>query len=346
MADTEDYEEGGAAGLHHTTHENGGSDEVTVEGLSGTLADPQTPAAHKTSHQDGGTDALSVTGLSGLLATAQTPAAHKTSHQNGGADALSVAGLSGVLASEQYSTWAAVSGKPSTFDPAAHKTSHQDGGTDEISVKDLSGLLADDQHVLDTEVVTAAQTIKLDDFAAPDDNTDLDVSTSKHGLMKKLPGGTANFYRADGNFAAPAGGDIGEGHICILPWNFSAIIQGTWALVITASQALGFYIGNTAGQNDELNYKVYLAAGTYTLDLFGVLNSNNGIATITIDGVSQGTIDLYGTLTYNTKGSLANIVVSTAGLKTLGIKIATHNASSSSPYYYFLFTQIALYRTA
>lgn len=31
---------------HHTTHENGGSDEIDVTGLSGLLADPQTAAAH------------------------------------------------------------------------------------------------------------------------------------------------------------------------------------------------------------------------------------------------------------------------------------------------------------
>lgn len=51
--------------------------------------------------------------------------------------------------------------------------------------------------------------IKLDDLGAPDDNTDLDASTTKHGLLKKLPGGTATFLRADGTFAAPAGGGGG-----------------------------------------------------------------------------------------------------------------------------------------
>ena len=33
---------------HHTTHEDGGMDEVSVTGLSGLLADPQTPAFHTT----------------------------------------------------------------------------------------------------------------------------------------------------------------------------------------------------------------------------------------------------------------------------------------------------------
>ena len=71
-------------------------------------------------------------------------------------------------------TWAAAAA-------AAHAASHQDAGGDEVSVVGLSGLLADDQHVLDAEV----QAIKLDDFTTPDDNTDLDASGAKHGLMPK-----------------------------------------------------------------------------------------------------------------------------------------------------------------
>jgi hypothetical protein len=50
--------------------------------------------------------------------------------------------------------------------------------------------------------------IKLDDHAAPDDNTDLDATTSAHGLLPKLGGGTANFLRADGAWAAPPGGGV------------------------------------------------------------------------------------------------------------------------------------------
>jgi len=75
---------------HHLTHENAGSDEISVLGLSGLLADSQTPLAHKTSHQLAGSDVISVAGLSGLLATAQTPAAHKTSHEAAGSDALHI----------------------------------------------------------------------------------------------------------------------------------------------------------------------------------------------------------------------------------------------------------------
>lgn len=40
------------------------------------LSDARAPTAHKVSHQNGGSDQISVAGLTGLLATAQTPAAH------------------------------------------------------------------------------------------------------------------------------------------------------------------------------------------------------------------------------------------------------------------------------
>lgn len=57
----------------------------------------------------------------------------------------------------------------------------------------------------DTEAVAAAKTVKLDDLATPDDNTDLDFSTSVHGLVPKGTD-TGDFLKDDGTWAAPAGG--------------------------------------------------------------------------------------------------------------------------------------------
>ena len=116
MTETEDYDKSAIAAAHAASHQDGGSDEISVEGLAGDLADPQestwtrvggkpttfAPEAHKTSHQDAGSDELSVTALSGLLADPQTPLAHKASHQDAGADEISVTGLSGLLADDQH----------------------------------------------------------------------------------------------------------------------------------------------------------------------------------------------------------------------------------------------------
>lgn len=77
---------GGDVAAHVASHENGGSAEISVAGLSGVLADAQTPATHASSHENAGGDEISVTGLSGLLADSQTPLAHHTSHEPGGSD--------------------------------------------------------------------------------------------------------------------------------------------------------------------------------------------------------------------------------------------------------------------
>lgn len=45
------HEEGG--GSHNTTHQNGGADEINIGGLSGVLAEPQTPIAHAAQHVNG-----------------------------------------------------------------------------------------------------------------------------------------------------------------------------------------------------------------------------------------------------------------------------------------------------
>lgn len=164
---------GGGIVAHAASHENGGSDEISVLGLSGLLADDQNPAAHAADHENGGSDEISVAGLSGLLADDQNPIAHATDHENGGGDEISVAGLSGVLADAQnpvQATETLVGGAEiatqaetdagvddtrmitpaklagTTVTPSAHASTHENGGSDEISVAGLSGLLADGQN--------------------------------------------------------------------------------------------------------------------------------------------------------------------------------------------------------
>jgi hypothetical protein len=48
--------------------------------------------------------------------------------------------------------------------------------------------------------------VKIDDLAAADDNTDLNVSTSAHGLCPKLDNDDSHFLDGQGNWSEPAGG--------------------------------------------------------------------------------------------------------------------------------------------
>lgn len=70
----------------------------------------------------------------------------------------------------------------------------------------------------------AGGTLKLDDLATPDDNTDLDATTVRHGLLPKLGGGTSNFLRADGTWAAPVGGGSGTS----IPAGYNSGVDVVW----------------------------------------------------------------------------------------------------------------------
>ena len=48
---------------HKTNHQNGGSDEISIAGLSGEAADPQPPKTHAANHADGQSDELEVEDL-------------------------------------------------------------------------------------------------------------------------------------------------------------------------------------------------------------------------------------------------------------------------------------------
>ncbi|MBA7615162.1 hypothetical protein ES703_22439 [subsurface metagenome] len=229
--------------------------------------------------------------------------------------------------------------------PGLHAATHEDGGADEIDVDGLAGLLADDQHILDAEAIAAAKTVKLDDFATPDDNADLNSSTSRHGLLKKLDNTATNFMNGKGNWSAPAG-DIGEGHINILPVNYNSIGQGTWALSVQDTEYLNHYFYTTTQvQGDNVSYKVYLQAGTYTLRIVSLTYLDSGIVTFDINDTEIASFDLYSAgIVRNAVNSQADIVVAATGLYTLKLAIDTKNGSASA--YGCRISSINLWRTA
>jgi len=56
----------------------------------------------------------------------------------------------------------------------------------------------------DNRYLAKAKAIKLDDFATPDDNTDLNATSAYHGLLPKLSNNARQFFRGDGTYAAYA----------------------------------------------------------------------------------------------------------------------------------------------
>jgi len=139
------------------------------------------------------------------------------------------------------------------------------------------------------------------------------------------------------------GGDSGQGPVTI-PLNTGTVVAGVWAYGIDAGVInCATWYNTGAAQNDEINYKVYLAAGTYKIYSVYTTSTNGGILNYLIDSVSVHTIDTYSNPNVkNVMDASATITISSAGLKTLTLKSTTKNAGSGA--YYMLMASVSLVR--
>lgn len=133
------------------------------------------PAAHGESHENGGGDQINVAGLSGELADPQPPKTHGAEHASDGGDPIPAAttttrGTVELATDGESAAGLAVQANDGRLSdprpPSAHASTHAAGQSDPI---------------------------KLDDLAAADDNTDLNASTTAHGLFPKLDASSGKF---------------------------------------------------------------------------------------------------------------------------------------------------------
>lgn len=108
--------------------------------------------------------------------------------------------------------------------------------------------------------------------------------------------------------------------------------QTNWSeLLKDDSQLMNGYLRSTGAQNAEIGWDVLLSAGTWTFSLLAIGVSDGGIATVSLDGNSIGTIDTYSKeVAYNLLKTITGATVATTGKKRLLLKMATKNASSTA----------------
>ena len=106
ISDTASYATAGG-GDHAATHQNGGADELNVAGLSGVLADPQTPATHADSHSDGSSDPISHGNLAGIGETDH----HSNANDPTASEKAALAGEGTPSGTNKYTTKSYVDGE-------------------------------------------------------------------------------------------------------------------------------------------------------------------------------------------------------------------------------------------
>jgi len=139
---------------------------------------------------------------------------------------------------------------------------------------------------------------------------------------------------------------VGEEEMFISLFSYHAIGQGTWALAIDSLSWNNGLFQNTSGNDgDSIDYKVFMAKGTYTLQILLIKGSGQPILDVDIDAVEVASWDLYSAAgLYNQLVTQTGIVIATAGLKTLTLRADGKNASSAG--YYIQASNLALWRTA
>lgn len=149
-----------------------------------------------------------------------------------------------------------------------------------------------------------------------------------------------------------------------LPWAvdvdpyWPSATVGTWAAWPGTSALYGVDLVDAStfsnathspAQNDAVSYTVTLAAGTWSISLMTYNTATTGIVTINLDGSSVGTVDTYNVGTGssaigNAIATITGVTVSTTGLHTLQLKMASKNPSSGG--YAGVLQKIHLQRTA
>lgn len=120
---------------------------------------------------------------------------------------------------------------------------------------------------------------------------------------------------------------------------------GTATRTPNSSYIGGGYASYGSAIDNEAGWDAILAAGEWTIELLCSTGPDVGTATVSLDGVTAGTIDMYAASdTQNVIKQLAGVTVASTGRKRLLFKQATKNASSTG--YILRLQKIRLLRTA
>ncbi len=181
--------------------------------------------------------------------------------------------------------------------------------------------------------------------------------TGNHKLLATIANNTDPSYTdniADANLGADAPSVNLSGARPLFPRQAlrmagEAKANSALTLTIDTAQVLNTYwVQATPLNSDNLEWAVWLEAGTYTVDIYGITGTDNGILDWYLDNVSIATgQDWYAaSAVKNTKKSIASVTVTGSGYHTLKAVVNGKNGSAASPYYKVKLTMVSLYQAS
>ncbi len=211
---------------------------------------------------------------------------------------------------------------------------------------DPSGASATVKARLDALDVTVAAKVPA---SLVDAAGDLMVGSAADTLAR-LPMGTAlqtlrvNAGATGLEYAAASGGDTPW----LVPVNVHlppAARSGFTTTSVNTSRIMNGSRSGSVVQNSYIEWNLLLGAGTWAVDVMTSTYNGSGIITVSLDGSSVGTIDLYSAgVADNVQQSLTGVTVAATGVKAVRLTMATKNASSSA--YDCVLNGLQLRRTA
>jgi len=168
-----------------------------------------------------------------------------------------------------------------------------------------TGQTADDHHAKlhsATHGPGGGDALKLDDLEVPDDNTDLDVSITKHGLTPKLPNDATKYLNGVGGYTVPSS---------VVPMILSFANDQKIPLKAKddtyMTEAIIGYPGSTLmGVPTTIKIETTDKDGSITYDV-KVFNLTSGLTIVEKTGISPAVPLVYETIDL---GTLANIPTS------------------------------------
>jgi len=122
-------------------------------------------------------------------------------------------------------------------------------------------------------------------------------------------------------------------NIVIIPRMFTTVTQGTWADLSDATTWAQQILSNDAADadGDGLEYKVYLAQGTYSLTVQYNEDNQEAIIDCFIDAAEVASFDLFAASGANDiKQTATGIVVATSGVKDFKFVVDGRNGSNTT----------------